>query len=156
MKFTGNKDLIINLIKSNLKDDKEYDVTINEASKKRTINQNNYYWSLLTKYSEWVHISKSQLHNQMLIDYGVRTGDFVILPETANVDDYENIHLAPSGKQMQDSEGNRYYEYQIIKGSSFYNTKEMTELIQGLINDIQGSEAPIDTLTDLEIQQYWG
>ena len=157
MKLRGNKTKLLEEL-AKLEENKMYAVSIMEIKDRRTIDQNNYYWDLLDQYAEYIGISKMEMHHIMIASYGQRMDGFVI---EAPIDyDYtletSKIYLRPTGRFGYDEDGNEIQYHFICRGSSEYNTKEMSILIDGLIQDIKTSEAPIETMTYNERQQLWG
>ncbi len=157
MKLRGNKAKILEEL-TKLEENKMYALSIMEIKDRRTIDQNNYYWDLLDQYAEYIGISKMEMHRMMIASYGQRIDGFVI---EAPIDyDYtletSKIYLRPTGRFGYDEDANEIQYHFICRGSSEYNTKEMSILIDGLIQDIKTSEAPIETMTYNERQKLWG
>lgn len=157
MKFVGTVNAIYEKLKE-LFDDREYIVEIRERKNKRSIDQNNYYWELLDKYANYENISKEELHRRMIAEYGQRIENLAV-PTPIDYDytkEREHIYLRPTHTYFTDDNGKKWQWHFICKGSSEYDTKEMSILIDGLINDIEGSEAPIDTMSIYEREKLWG
>lgn len=125
---------------------------------RRSLSQNAYYWQLLGKTADAIRMSKPELHNRMLRDFGqiawidgqtVR----VELPDTEKAEKTvlrsETYHLMPT-VQVQEREGKIYRTYVLLRGSSDYNTWEMSVLLDGMIQEAQGQG--IETLTPAELE----
>jgi len=120
---------------------------------KRSLNANSYYWQLLTKLADKLKISNPCMHNILLRRYGQleEIGGklvYLILPDT---DDGENraleaetYHIKPTTEVNTGVDGMTYRTYKMLRGSSTYDTKEMSRLIEGLVADCR--EQGIDTL----------
>lgn len=151
-----------------LKDGERYDLSIKKHRDPRSRTANAYYHELLTKYAEWAGESKVRLHNQLLAHYG-----HVLLDQNGNPQyeahaedgfNYENQgfgqnHLYPSkttyyrrikGKNVL------YRDYYILQSSADMNTQEFSRLVDGLIQEIKGSEAEIETMTPNELERLKG
>lgn len=135
-----------------MKDGKTYSVRIKQYNPKRSLDANALYWSLLGKLAAVLNTSTSELHNIMLRRYGQleRFGGklvYVVIPETEDAqkktDAAESYHLKPTSQVKQGSDGKMYRTYLMLRGSSTYDTKEMSSLIDGLISEC--NEAGIDT-----------
>lgn len=133
-------------IAETVKQGKPYTVEIKEYRKKRSINQNSLYWSVLTQFARAMRMSNAEAHNRMLRDYGQvkRFGDkiaFVVLPDTDEVEqqtlEAETEHLRPTSQVKEGKDGQMYRTYMMLKGSSSYDTAEMTQLIDGLIDECE-------------------
>ena len=129
-----------------VKKGKTYSVEIKEYRKKRSIDQNSLYWSVLTQFARAMHMSNLEAHNRMLRDYGQikRFGDkiaYVVLPDTDEVErqtlEAETEHLKPTSQVKIGKDGMTYRTYIMLKGSSSYDTAEMTRLIDGLIRECE-------------------
>lgn len=133
-------------IAESVKQGMPYTVEIKEYRKKRSINQNSLYWSVLTQFARAMRMSNAEAHNRMLRDYGQvkRFGDkiaFVVLPDTDEVEqqtlEAETEHLRPTSQVKEGKDGQMYRTYMMLKGSSSYDTAEMTQLIDGLIDECE-------------------
>ena len=131
---------------------KRYLVEIKEYRPKRSLDANALYWSLLNKLARVLDTSTPELHNIMLRRYGQLEcyGDklvYVVLPETEDAqkkaDQAETYHLKPTSHTKLGTDGRTYRTYMLLRGSSTYDSKEMTRLIDGLISEC--NEAGIDT-----------
>lgn len=122
----------------------EYDVTIKPHRDKRSLDQNALYWSVLTQLAAHLKTSNAELHNLMLRRYGqCERFDsqvvFVVLPDTKEAEDKalraETYHLRPTSQVKQGTDGNSYRTYILMRGSSTYDSAEMTRLIDGLFSE---------------------
>lgn len=144
-------------IAESVKQGRPYTVEIKEYRKKRSLDQNALYWGVLTQFAQAMHMSNSEAHNRMLRDYGTlkRWGDklgYVVLPDTDEVErqtlEDETEHLKPTSQVKEGYDGQMYRTYMVLKGSSSYDTAEMTRLLDGLIAECK--EIGIDVLTEQE------
>lgn len=140
-----------------VKQGKTYTVEIKEYRKKRSLNQNDMYWSVLTSFAEALNISNARAHNLLLRRYGQleRYEDkpvYVVLPDTEEAekraDEAESYHLKPTSQVKEGKDGQMYRTYMLLRGSSTYDTKEMTRLLDGLLDECK--EMGIAILTERE------
>lgn len=140
-----------------VKQGKTYTVEIKEYRKKRSLNQNDMYWSVLTSFAEALNISNARAHNLLLRRYGQleRYEDkpvYVVLPDTEEAekraDEAESYHLKPTSQVKEGKDGQMYRTYMLLRGSSTYNTKEMTRLLSGLLDECK--EVGIAVMTERE------
>lgn len=124
--------------------DKVYSIEIKEKKRKRSLDQNAMYWAVLTQVAKKLNISNPRCHNLMLRRYGVpeRYGDqavYVVLPDTdeaaERAAEAETYHLKPTSQTKVGKDGNVYRTYLLLRGSSTYDTAEMTRLIDGLMDE---------------------
>ena len=134
-------------------------VEVKEWKEKRSRQQNRYYWALVTRIAGKMNLSKSAVHNLMLRDYGQRAvvgGEtpVVYLPDTEATEreilNSDTLHLKPTsfikgGKRVN------FRAYRLLLGSSYYNTAEMAELLEGTVQEAKSLD--IETLTPQELQR---
>lgn len=124
--------------------DKVYSIEIKEKKKKRSLDQNALYWAVLTQVAKKLNISNPRCHNLMLRRYGVpeRYGDqavYVVLPDTDEASERaaeaETYHLKPTSQVKAGKDGNNYRTYLLLRGSSTYDSGEMSRLVNGLLDE---------------------
>ena len=127
---------------------------------KRTKQQNAYYWSLVTQIADVMRKSKSEIHNRLLRDYGQpllingeRTFVFIADTEEAEREVLRagTYHLKPTGNVREGKNGINYRAYVMLLGSSSYDTKQMSVLLDGCIQEAKNLD--IETLTPAEIER---
>ena len=165
MKITGSLQVIIQrlcgLLTDKSYDDKVLDCEIKQHREKRSLDANAYYWSLIGQYADWMRLPKQRVHNMMLEAYGqemIHEGTLctAILPDGDWYLDLVDYHLRKTGKTITGTEGQTLRVYKIIYGSHTYDSYEMAVLIDGLISEIQGSGAQIETMTPRELATLKG
>lgn len=131
-----------------LKDCEKLSFEIKPYKRKRSLDANAYYWVLLTKLAKILRTSNAELHNILLAKYGFleyiddRTVKTVI-PDTdaahKRIMESQVYHLRPTSDVRIGNDGMAYRTYLMIRGSSTYNTEEMSRLIDGLVCDCKDS-----------------
>ena len=138
--------------------DKLLRITVKLWRDKRSLDANSYYWVLLSRLAEAVGISKPRAHNLMLRKYGQNLVidsqiAFLVIPDTEEAEETaleaESFHIRPTSQVKQGKDGKMYRTYPVLAGSSTYDTKEMSELINGLVSECK--EQGIETLTPDEL-----
>lgn len=132
------------------------DVEIKQHKNKRSLDANAYYWLLVGKIRKVTGDSNNRIHNMMLDMYGEleRMPDGTLIPFCIR-DDIDHLefpypHLKPTQKTL--AKGDRLYRwYYQIKGSSEYNTEEMSNLIDGIVSECK--EMGIETLPPDELER---
>lgn len=130
-----------------------------EWKEKRSLDANAYYWVLISKIAGLHGVSNSYMHNFMLRAYGQpdlydEKKAYIVLPDTEETEkkamEAETYHIKPTSEVKIGKDGKAYRTYFLLRGSSTYNTAEMSRLINGLVSECK--EAGIETLThdDLE------
>ncbi len=134
------KELIVHLVR--LSDDKKYEVK--EYKEKRSLNANNYYWELVTQLGNVLKIDKEDLHFQLLQKYG--QSEMISVVADVDMKNYLKYYAEAGESNLN---GKTFKHYKVYKGSSEMDSKEMSILINGLVEEchIQG----IETKTPQEI-----
>lgn len=126
----------------NFEKGKEYDITVKRHRGMKTSNQNDYYWALVGQIASVLGASKTEIHNQQLGKYGVLKTDkdnkVLYSLHKASIDflQDEQVHLKPTGK-TEDRNGILYAWFFELKPTHEMNTKEMSDLINGTLQDAQ-------------------
>lgn len=134
-------------------------VTVKDWRDKRSLDANAYYWVLISKLAGLLKISKPRAHNLILRRYGqILTADgqkvIVMLPDTEEAEEMAlealTFHVRPTS-QVRNGNPVNFRGYVLLRGSSDYDTREMSELLDGLIDECK--QAGIETATPEEIQR---
>lgn len=140
----------------------EYDITIKKHRAGRSLNANNYHWTLCEQIARFLKTSKYQVHNQLLIDYGVDWADrdgkrtYVLMKDDDRYLSMETTHYRPTDA-IEDRKGTMYRWFVLLLPSHLMDTAQMSALIDGTVNEAK--ELGIDTRTpdDIErMKQQWG
>lgn len=129
------------------------DVEIKKRRKRRSLDQNAYMWELIGKIAEIHRIGVLEVYRAILKDYGV----FEIIPVRAeNVERWvETWKQQGAGWICEDlGECRNFKGYRNIKtyyGTSAYDTKEMTRMIEGVQQECK--MLGIETLTPEELMR---
>lgn len=138
---------------SRMKDVSDIRVKAVRWRNRRSIDANNYMWELLSEMAPLLHTTKEELYIQKLYEYG----SFMYLPGTDEdmerlknvfrivINRGDTVLTTPSGKEM------KMHQLQCYKGSSLYDTLEMSRLIDGIVEDAK--ELGIDTMTPNELRE---
>lgn len=138
---------------------KEITFSIKKRVIPRSLNANNYAWSLIEKLAAAVKSDKDSVYEEMLRRYG--TGE-TYTDEAGNECKVlfslrDGIppglvahHYAEIGSGYID--GKKFIHYRAIKGTSEYSTKEMSVFLDGIISECQ--EVGIETDTPEQITRY--
>ena len=142
----------------------EIDVTFKTHRKHRSLDANGYYWVLTNKIANVLKTSTAEVHLNQLIKYGVIDVDetgaarWCVMQDGVKAPD--GVYLQPTSHIVKMPGKNKEIigrVYIVYRGSHTYNTKEMSTLIDGTIQDAQ--ELGIDTITPDEKEKMlavWG
>lgn len=134
------------LIRWLLNQDRKKLFEVKPHKEKRSLNANAYAWSLISKIANESNLSKDAVYLHVLRMYG--QSEIVSVRSDINVDGYFKYY-EPFGHSMLN--GKDFTHYKVYKGSSEYDSKEMSVLIDGIISEAE--ELGIETLPPHEIQR---
>ena len=139
--MTGNGEAIVKWLFTQERD-KIFD--IKEHKEKRSKSQNSYAWELITQIANSVRKSKEEVYVDMLKHYGQST--VLSMLDSINPNEwFKYYEVIGKGKVN----GKDFIHYKYYKGSSEFDTKEMTIFIDGIIQEAE--QLGIPTLTPSEI-----
>ena len=141
--MTGTPNQIINYL---LEQDKNKLFDISEHHEKRSLNANAYMWALIGKMGDALRLSKEEIYFQMLKDYG--QSEVISLLSEINVDGYFKYYEVIGESELK---GKLFKHLKIYKGSSEYDTREMSILLDGVIREAES--VGIETMTPTEIER---
>lgn len=119
---------------------------------KRSLSANAYYWVILSAMAQALDTSKEELHEEMLRRYGTEYQDekgFIEIKIPIGT----NINKIPGHWRFSRKEWPQDV-YILLKGSSDYDTKEMSHLLDMTIEEAK--ELGIDTMTPEELSRLEG
>ena len=128
----------------NQEKDKIYE--INEYKQKRSLNANAYMWVLINQIANKVHLSKEEVYLNMLKSYGQST----IVSSLSSID-YNGFfkYYEVIGTSVLNNK--EFTHIRVYKGSSEYNTLEMSILIDGVVQECTNLGIP--TINDNELER---
>lgn len=142
------KDLILWLLSQ--KDDSVFEIKV--YKNRRSKNANAYAWSLVDRIASKVRKSKQEVYEQMLKDYG--QSEIVSVLSDIDVSGYFQYYEVAGTSDLR---GRPFTHYRVFKGSSEYDTHEMSVLIDGIVQEAKN--LGIETLKPVELQRLkdsWG
>lgn len=137
---------------SKLKELEEIDIDLSEHKEKRSLNANAYAWTLIGKIADVLRTSKDEIYLKMLKRYG--QSEIVSILSNIDISGYFKYYEVAGTGTLKNKE---FTHYKIFKGSSEYDTKEMSILIDGIVSEAK--DLNIETLPPYEIERIknlWG
>jgi hypothetical protein len=124
----------------------QYEVCEAKNRRKRSLTQNAYYWVMLNKLAAKLRMSDSELHKNMLREYGVY--DVFSILDNIPIDGYFRYYDVIGHGYVN---GRRFKHVKVYKGASHMSSAEFSRLIDGMREEcvIQG----IDVMTPSEIAE---
>lgn len=126
--------------------DLEKKFEIKEYRQKRSLSQNAYCWELIGQIADILRRSKEDVYLHMLQHYG--QSQVISVRADINVDGYFKYYEKFGSGEVN---GKEFTHYKVYKGSSEFDTREMTIFIDGVIQEAQAMG--IQTLTPTQIAE---
>lgn len=126
--------------------DREKLFDIKEHKEKRSLNSNSYCWVLIGKIADVLRTDKEQVYLTMLKRYG--QSELVSVLSNINITGYFKYYEVAGTSTLN---GKEFTHYKVFKGSSEYDTREMSILIDGIVSEAK--ELNIETLPPAEIER---
>ena len=132
--------------------DLDLKITINKHSEHRSLDANALCWKLCTEIANVLRTSKDEIYIELLKRYG--QSDIMSVRSDVNVKPYfKYFEEAGQGKVN----GKLFTHYKVFKGSSEYDTREMSILLDGIVSEAKELNIPILTKSELELMKSeWG
>ena len=121
-------------------------VKIDRYRVKRSLNANNYAWKLITEIANIHRESKERVYLQMLKDYG--QSEIISVRSHVPIADYFK-YCEEVGESTLN--GKDFKHYKVFKGSSEFDTREMSIFIDGIVSEAK--EMGIQTKTPAQIAE---
>lgn len=151
---SGNIQADIEQLKKLTEDGKKLTVEVKQLRNKRSLDANGYFWTILAKMADALNTSKDELYLQVLERYGVFT-HIVVKPNVVDKVKAEWRTVRELGEVTVN--GKTGIQLQCYFGSSSYDSKEFSVLLDGVISEAK--ELSIETATPQEIERMkneWG
>jgi len=134
-----------------LSNDKIKEAKICNKKKKRSLDSNAYAWKLVTEMANVLRSSKDEVYLSMLKRYG-QSSIVSVQDEAVSIFMKSVKYAEEFGHGMVN--GKSFTHIKVFMGSSEYDTKEMSILIDGIVSECK--ELKISTLTPAEIEMMKG
>lgn len=128
------------------------DIELNKYKEKRSLNANNYAWKLITQIADILRTSKEEVYLTMLKRYG--QSELVSVLSSIDVSGYFKYYEVAGTSTLNEKE---FTHYKVYKGSSEFDTKEMSILIDGIVSEAKELGIQTETPEEIEkIKSLWG
>ena len=132
----------------------DIEFTVGKPKKHRSLNANAYFHLLVGKIADKLRMSKIQCKNIMLARYGQYEfvdGKRMVITVDSDIDmtQREDIHCSAIG--YGEINGRKFTHYAVMKPSHEMDSKEMSHLIDGVVDEAK--EIGIETITPAELER---
>jgi hypothetical protein len=135
-----------------LKDKDKLSIEVKEFREKRSLNANNYAWKILTEIADALRISKEEIYLTMLKRYGQSE----IISVLAHIPIGEYVKYCEEAGEST-LNGKLFKHYKVYKGSSEFDTREMSIFLDGVVSEAKEMGIQTETPNQLaEMKARWG
>ena len=125
---------------------------IDKYREKRSLNANAYAWLLIGKIGDATRASKEEVYLRMLKDYG--QSDLVSVLAHIPVGCYFKYYDEAGESTLN---GKLFKHYRVYKGSSEFDTREMSIFLDGIISEAKNLNIPTETPEQIaKMKDLWG
>lgn len=144
--LTINEEAAAKNLYDDLHDAEKLSIKIDKHREKRSLNANNYAWKLLTEIGNVLRASKEDVYWEMLKRYG--QSEIISVLAHIPIDKYVK-YCEEAGESKLN--GKLFKHYKVYKGSSEFDTREMSIFLDGIVSEAE--ELGIQTLTPNQIAE---
>ena len=135
-----------------LEDEIKYDVDIVRHRERRSLSANALCWKLCTEIANVLRSDKDTVYQEMLKRYG--QSDLMMVKAEVSPAAYFKYY---EKRGETTSKGKQYIYYTVYRGSSEYDTRETSILIDGIVDEAKSLEIQIFTAAEIEAAKArWG
>ena len=127
------------------------DITYKPHKEKRSLNANSYFHVLCGKIAQSIHTGQTEVKNRLIREYGQWEIIDGMIPTITMKAEYEDRILNTDGLHLKViSRDKETVRFGLMRGSSTYSTAEMSQLIDGTVNEAKGLDIEVLTPDQLE------
>lgn len=127
-------------------------IKIDKYREKRSLNANNYAWKLLTEIGNRLRESKEAVYLYMLKRYG--QSEIISVLSHIPITEYVK-YCEEAGESTLN--GKLFKHYKVYKGSSEFDTREMSIFLDGIVSEAQELGIPTETPDQIaKMKSLWG
>lgn len=131
--------------------DKDLVICIKEYKKRRSVSQNSYLWVLLNELAIKLNSTKEEIYREFIKDYGICVPVPIKNDAVESfIDKWSKNGIGWFCQDLGESKLDGFTKLMAYYGSSTYNTKEMSRLIDAVVDACKDNG--IETLTPDEIK----
>ena len=132
--------------------DKTLSIEVKPYRAKRSLNANNYAWKIITEIANIVRASKDEIYLKMLKRYG--QSDLISVLSHIPVEHYFKYYEEAGESELN---GKMFTHYRVYKGSSEFDSREMSIFIDGVVSEAKELGIQTETPDELaKMKSLWG
>ena len=149
--FEVNEKNDFKLMVDELKDREKLSIEVKPYRVKRSLNANNYAWKLLTEIADVVRSSKEEIYLLMLKRYG--QSELISVRSDVPIGNYIK-YCEEAGESKLN--GKMFTHYRVYKGSSEFDSREMSIFIDGVVSEAKNLGIQTETPSEIaRLKSLW-
>jgi hypothetical protein len=134
-----------------MKDIEKLSIEIKQYREKRSLNANAYAWKLIGEIADIARASKEEIYFEMLRRYG--QSELISVLAHIPIQHYVKYYDEAGESKLN---GKLFKHYRVYKGSSEFDTREMSVLIDGIVGEAKELGIQTETPEQLaKIKSLW-
>lgn len=132
--------------------DKTLSIEVKPYRAKRSLDSNAYAWKIITEIANIVRASKDEIYLKMLKRYG--QSDLISVLSHIPVEHYFKYYEEAGESELN---GKMFTHYRVYKGSSEFDSREMSIFIDGVVSEAKELGIQTETPDELaKMKSLWG
>ena len=150
--FEINERTDFEMIVDDLKDKDKLSIEVKPYRERRSLNANAYAWSLIGQIADIVRAGKDEIYLKLLKRYG--QSDLISVLSHVPIGNYVKYYEEAGESKLN---GKMFTHYRVFKGSSEFDTREMSIFIDGVVSEAKDLGIQTETPNQLaEMKARWG
>lgn len=139
-------------IVDDLKDKDKLSIEVKQYREHRSLNANAYAWSLIGQIADAVRAGKDEIYLMLLKRYG--QSELISVLSHVPIRNYVKYFEEAGESKLN---GKNFTHYRVYKGSSEFDTREMSIFIDGVVSEAKGLGIQTETPNQIaEMKARWG
>lgn len=127
-------------------------IEIKPYREKRSLNANNYAWKLLTEIGNVLRAGKDEIYLKMLKRYG--QSELISVLSHIPIEHYVKYYEEAGESKLN---GKMFTHYRVFKGSSDFDSREMSIFIDGIVSEAKDLGIQTETPDEIaKMKALWG
>lgn len=150
--FEVNERADFEMMVDELKDKDKLSIEVKPYRERRSLNANAYAWVLIGKIADVVRAGKDEIYLQCLKRYG--QSELISVLSHVPIDHYVKYFEEAGQSKLN---GKDFTHYRVYKGSSEFDTREMSIFIDGVCSEARELGIQVETPNQIaEMKSRWG
>lgn len=149
--FEINEKHDFELMVDELKDCDKLSIEVKQYREKRSLNANAYAWVLIGKIADVLRASKDEIYFRLLKRYG--QSELISVLSHIPIEHYVKYYEEAGESELN---GKMFTHYRVFKGSSEFDSREMSIFIDGVVSEAKNLDIQTETPSEIaRLKALW-